>query len=43
MEYQTALLLHCLGEEAQTIYEGFHFDTDEEVRTTQEILQAFEV
>ena len=41
-EYQTALLLHTLEDEALQVYNGFSFTTPEEERTTDEIITAFE-
>ena len=40
--YQVALLLHTLGDDALRIYNGFHFETDEEKRTMDEVLAKFE-
>ena len=40
--YQVALLLHTLGDEGLKIYNGFHFDTEENTRTTAEILAKFD-
>lgn len=40
--YQTALLLHTLGDEALKIHNGFQFATPEEQRTTAEIIQSFD-
>ena len=39
--YKVALLLHTLGDDALRIYNGFHFDTEEDNRTVAEILQKF--
>ena len=41
-QYQVALLLHVLGDEALRIYNGFTFDTAEENRTVKEILDKFD-
>ncbi len=40
--YQVALLLHTLGDEGLKIYNGFQFDTTEDVRSTEEILAKFD-
>ena len=40
--YQVALLLHTLGDDALKIYNGFSFDTPDDKRTTKEILDKFE-
>ena len=40
--YQVALLLHTLGDEGLKIYNGVQFATDENVRTTAEILEKFD-
>ena len=40
--YQVALLLHTLGDDALRIYNGFHFETDEDRRTMGEVLAKFE-
>ena len=40
--YQVALLLHTLGEDALRIYNGFHFETDEDKHTMDEVLAKFE-
>lgn len=37
-EYQVALLKNNLGDDAMRVYEGFHFDTPDDVRTVAEIL-----
>ena len=41
-EYQVALLLHTLGDEALKIYNGLQFDTPETDRTVAEITGAFD-
>ena len=41
-QYQVALLLHVLGEQALKIYNGFTFTSTEENRTVDEILQKFD-
>lgn len=41
-EYQVALLLHTLGDEALKIYNGLPFDTPDTARTVDEITSAFE-
>ena len=41
-QYQVALLLHVLGEQALKIYNGFTFATAEDQRTVDEILQKFD-
>ncbi len=41
-DYQVALLLNTLGDDALRVYNGFQFNTDENVRTVQEILNKFE-
>jgi hypothetical protein len=40
---QVAQLENCLGDDALTLLEGFQFDTEEEERTVDEIIQAFQV
>jgi len=40
--YQVALLLHVLGEQALKIYNGFTFDSTEANRTVDETLQKFD-
>ena len=42
LQYQTALLLHKLGDEALKVYNGFQFSTPEDERTPTEIMQAFD-
>ena len=42
-EVQVALLLHTLADDALKVYNGFHFGTDENSRTVQEILDKFEL
>ena len=42
MEYQVALLLHTLGDDALRVYNGFDFETPDNQRTVQEIIDAFE-
>jgi hypothetical protein len=39
-EFQVALLLHSLGEDAQRIYNGLQFTTGEEQRTVDDIITA---
>ena len=41
--YQVALLLNTLGDEGLKIYNGFQFATDEDARTTAEIIAKFDV
>ena len=41
-QYQVALLLHVLGEQALKIYNGFTFATTENNRTVNEILTKFD-
>ena len=41
-EYQVALLLHSLGDDALRIYNSFTFDTTEEHRTVDQILGKFD-
>ena len=41
-QYQVALLLHTLGDEALKVYNGFHFNVDEENRTVEEIISKFD-
>ena len=41
-EYQVALLLHTLGDEALRVYNGFQFTTPEEDRTIAEITAQFD-
>jgi hypothetical protein len=41
-EYQVALLLHTVGEEALKVYNGFEFTTPETQRTLNEILTQFD-
>ena len=41
-EYQVALLLHTLGDEALKIYNGLQFHTPETDRTVAEITGAFD-
>ena len=41
-EYQVALLLHTLGDEALKIYNGLQFDTPETDRTVAEVTGAFD-
>lgn len=42
VQYQTALLLHTLGDEALKVYYGFQFLTPEDERTPHEIIQVFD-
>ncbi|ELU06507.1 hypothetical protein CAPTEDRAFT_195620 [Capitella teleta] len=42
MQYQVALLLHTVGDQALRIYNGFQFTTPDDQRTTKEIIEAFE-
>ena len=42
LQYQTALLLHTLGDEALKVYYGFQFSTPEDERTPTKIMQAFD-
>ena len=41
-ELQIALLENCLSDDALKILEGFKFDTEEDARTVDQILEAFE-
>ncbi|XP_014665126.1 PREDICTED: uncharacterized protein K02A2.6-like, partial [Priapulus caudatus] len=41
-EYQVALLLHTLGEEALKAYNGFQFSTPASQRTVDEVLEQFD-
>ncbi len=41
-DYQVALLENNLDDDTMRIYEGFHFDTTYEERTTAEILAKLE-
>jgi len=41
-QYQVALLLHVLGEQALKIYNGFHFASTENNWTVAEILEKFD-
>ncbi len=41
-DYQVALFLHTLGEEAQKIYNGLQFPTAENNRTVEQIITAFD-
>ena len=41
-EYQVALLLHTLGDDALRIYNGLSFDTPEDTRTVDQIVTAFD-
>jgi len=40
--YQVALFLHAIGDEALKVYNGFKFDTADDQRTVDEIVQKFE-
>ena len=42
-EYQVALFLHTIGDEALKVYNGFKFDTPDAVRTVDDIIQKFEI
>ena len=42
LQYQTALLLHTMGDEALKVYYGFQFSIPEDERTSTEIMQAFD-
>ena len=42
LQYQTALLLHTLGDEALKMHYEFQFSTPEDERTPTEIMQAFD-
>ena len=42
VQYQTALLLHTLGDDALRVYNGFQFATPDDARTPDDILQAFD-
>ena len=37
-----ALLLHTLGVETLNVYNGFHFNVDEENKTVEEIIGKFD-
>ena len=41
-QYQVALFLHTVGDEALKVYNGFKFDTADKARTVNEIVQKFE-
>ena len=41
-EYQVALLLHMVGDEALKVFNGFQFNTPVEQRTTAEIIEKFD-
>lgn len=41
-DYQVALFENCLGDEAMRLYEGFHFKTNDDVRTLKEIIEAYD-
>ena len=41
-QYQVAMLLDCLSDEALKVYNGFHFDGEENARTVEDIMQKFE-
>ena len=41
-QYQVASLLHCLSDEALKVYNGFHFDGEENVHTDEDIMQKIE-
>ena len=36
------MVLHCLSDEALKVYNGFHFDGEENVQTVEDITQKFE-
>ena len=40
--YQTAVLLHTLGDEALRVYNGFQFITPVDQRIPLEVIQAFD-
>ena len=40
--YQVALFLHTIGDEALKVYDGFKFDTADDQRTVDEIVQKSE-
>jgi len=40
--YQVALLLHVMGDQALKVYIGFQFDTDEEARRVDQIILKFD-
>ena len=40
--YRVAVLLHCLSDKALKVYNGFHFDGEENARTVEDITQKFE-
>ena len=41
-DYQVALLLHTLGDDALRVYNGFDFQTPDEERTVDEVLDRFD-
>lgn len=41
-KYQVALLLHTMGDDALKVYNGFQFESDEDERTCQEIIDKFD-
>ena len=41
-QYQVALQLQTLVDEALKVYNGFHFNVDEENRTVEEIIRKFD-
>ena len=41
-QYQVASLLHCLSDEALKVYNGFHFEGEENAPTVEDITQNFE-
>ena len=42
-EYQCAVLLACIGEEAQEIYDGLHFEDDEDQNDIDTVINKFEI
>jgi len=42
-DYQVALFLHTIGDEALKVYNGFKFDTPDAERTIDDIIQKFEI
>ena len=41
-KYQVAMLLHYLSDEALNMYNGFHFDGEENGQTVEDVMQKFE-
>ena len=40
-QYQVAMLVHCLSDEALKVYNGFHFDGEENAQTFEAIIKKF--